>query len=201
MSIRADKPKEYFTTLIDTVEAEIDYSEIPPTAAADWENAEILLPVTVEEFQAIKQFIRSRGEQGGDAALGRVPGRAGIDQEGHIEKGSTLASKTELLCLLETWLSESDASTIGDVGNFGRAPWIFVMLSHGRKAILNADTKRAAVAEYVRHAHQRGSEAPWSVVPNTRNGRFNKLIFREDGEVTPGWYCYLDPPEAGICVL
>jgi len=45
------------------VEAEIDYSDIPPTTAADWKDAEILLPVTAEEFQAIKQFISRRRHQ------------------------------------------------------------------------------------------------------------------------------------------
>ena len=65
MSTRADKPKEYFARLLDTVEAEIDYSDIPPTTAADWKDAEILLPVTAEEFQMIKQFIRRRQQTAG----------------------------------------------------------------------------------------------------------------------------------------
>ena len=63
MSTRADKPKEYFARLLDTVEAEIDYSDIPPTTAADWKDAEILLPVTAEEFQEVKRFIRRRRHQ------------------------------------------------------------------------------------------------------------------------------------------
>ena len=63
MSTRPDKPKEYFAKLLDTPEAGIDYSEIPPTTPADWEDAEVLLPVTAEEFQAIKQFIHRRREQ------------------------------------------------------------------------------------------------------------------------------------------
>jgi hypothetical protein len=68
MNTRADKPKEYFINLLDVSDGDIDYSEIPPTVAADWEDAEVLLPVTAEEFEAIKQFIRHRRQQGADAA-------------------------------------------------------------------------------------------------------------------------------------
>ncbi|MFZ3234731.1 MAG: hypothetical protein WA417_15255 [Stellaceae bacterium] len=68
MSTRPDKPKKYFTQLLDTPAEEIDYSEIPPTAAADWEGAEILLPVTAEEFEAIKRFIHRRREQSASGA-------------------------------------------------------------------------------------------------------------------------------------
>ena len=68
MNIRLDKTREYFDKLLDIPERAIDYSEIPPTTAADWEDAEVLLPVTAEEFEAIKQFIRIRREQGADRA-------------------------------------------------------------------------------------------------------------------------------------
>jgi hypothetical protein len=68
MNTRSDKPKEYFTLLLETSEEEIDYSEIPSTTAADWQDAEVLLPVTAEEFLAIKLFIRRRREQGHEAA-------------------------------------------------------------------------------------------------------------------------------------
>jgi hypothetical protein len=68
MSTRPDKPEEYFAKFLDTPEEEIDYSEIPPTTTADWEAAEVLLPVTVEEFRAIKQFVHRLREQGGNVA-------------------------------------------------------------------------------------------------------------------------------------
>jgi hypothetical protein len=63
MATRTDKPKEYFAKLLDIPEDKIDYSDIPSTTAIDWENAEVLLPVTPEEFRAIKQFIRARRER------------------------------------------------------------------------------------------------------------------------------------------
>jgi hypothetical protein len=66
MSTRPDKPREYFATLLAMPEEQINYSDIPLTTAADWENAEVFLPVTVEEFRAIKQFIlRLREESAG----------------------------------------------------------------------------------------------------------------------------------------
>ncbi len=64
MSTRPDKPKEYFSKLLDVAEGEIDYSEIPRTSRVDWENAEVLLPVTAEEFRAIKEFLRDRRQNG-----------------------------------------------------------------------------------------------------------------------------------------
>jgi hypothetical protein len=59
MSTRADKPREYFSKLLDTPEEEIDYQEIPRTAAVDWQDAEVLFPVTENEFRAIEKFIWS----------------------------------------------------------------------------------------------------------------------------------------------
>jgi hypothetical protein len=60
MATRPDKPREYFSKLLDLPDEEIDYSEIPATAAADWQDAEVLLPVTPEEFRAIKEFVQNR---------------------------------------------------------------------------------------------------------------------------------------------
>ena len=67
MNTQQDKPREYFAAILDVPEEAIDYSEIPPTTAADWEDAEVLLPVTREEFNAIKQFIRARRQRGSEA--------------------------------------------------------------------------------------------------------------------------------------
>ena len=68
MSTRPDKPREYFAKLLGIPDEEIDYSEVPPTTRADWENAEVLLPVTAEEFKAIKEFIRDRRQRSAAAA-------------------------------------------------------------------------------------------------------------------------------------
>lgn len=70
MSSQADKPRDYFRKLLDQRDDEIDYSEIPATTRADWEQAEVLLPVTAEEFRAIKQFVFSRRRLEEDARPG-----------------------------------------------------------------------------------------------------------------------------------
>ena len=60
MNTRRDKPREYFTKLLNVPEEKIDYSEIPATTPADWEDAEVPLPVSAEEFKAIQEFIQHR---------------------------------------------------------------------------------------------------------------------------------------------
>jgi hypothetical protein len=67
MNTRPVKQKEYFAKLLDIPVEEIDYSDIPPTTAADWQNVEVLLPITVEEFKAIKKFVRRRHALSADA--------------------------------------------------------------------------------------------------------------------------------------
>jgi tRNA(fMet)-specific endonuclease VapC len=113
-----------------------------------------------------------------------------LSANSYLVKGTRVANKGELLRLLQDWLELSSVTTIGDIGTFGRDPCIFISLANDRTAVLNADTKRAAVEQYVKNAKVHGANAAWSVIPN-RQGRLNKLTFREDGIETPGWYCYL----------
>lgn len=68
MSTRKDKPKEYFTELLNIAENEIDYRDSPATSRADWEDAEVLLPVSPEEFRAIREFLRERRRRDIDIA-------------------------------------------------------------------------------------------------------------------------------------
>jgi hypothetical protein len=60
MSTAPVKPKAYFKTLLDMPEGGTHDVENPPTAAADWNEAEFLLPVTPDEFHAIETFIKRR---------------------------------------------------------------------------------------------------------------------------------------------
>jgi len=59
MNARDDKPKEYFSKLLDLPDTDIDYREVPATTKSDWQDAEILLPVTEQEFRAIENFVRT----------------------------------------------------------------------------------------------------------------------------------------------
>ena len=119
-----------------------------------------------------------------------------LNGHGYVAKGISVENKLEPLNVLRAWLDLSDVPTIGPVDNYGGKPWISIRLGRDRIAVLNADTKRAAVGEYVRDAEMRGADGPWSILPN-RNGRWNRLTFRADGEPTVGWYCYLRPTATG----
>ena len=55
-----DKLKAFLDDLYTMPESSVDYRNAPKTTAADWENAEVLLPVTREEFNAIQDFIATR---------------------------------------------------------------------------------------------------------------------------------------------
>lgn len=103
----------------------------------------------------------------------------------YIPAGATV-SADELAPLLSEWAARSTASTIGDVGAFGGRALVTVTTPSGPFA-LNADTKRAAVLEYLAAASRH--EVAFHVIANQR-GRINRVIFRADGQPTPGWYAY-----------
>jgi hypothetical protein len=117
-----------------------------------------------------------------------------LDSEGHIISGVEVSGKAELVQLLRSWLKLSDAATIGNTGSFGGRPCIFIKLQEGVTAVLNADTKRAAVEQFVKCAETHGPDAPWRVMRN-RLGVLNKLAFYP-GIAARGWYCYLRSPLA-----
>jgi hypothetical protein len=149
---------------------------------------------------AERQFGTVESRHGYTRAGKREPWMRGretvLDVHGFVAKGTTAENKRELLEVLRAWLNASEEPTIGPVANYGGKAWIVIRLNRGRMAVLNADTKRAAVGEYVRDAETRGADVAWSILPN-RNGRWNKLAFQADGEPTPGWYCYLRPSANG----
>jgi hypothetical protein len=120
-------------------------------------------------------------------------GVSSLDGSGHLMEGTIVQSKQAFAELLDGWLHTSKAQTIGDVGSFGGRPYVHIELGDVT-AVLNADTKQAAVREYLDEVGRRGdAEAPWQVVANQR-GRVNKIVFRDDGQPTPGWFCYLAEP-------
>jgi hypothetical protein len=106
-----------------------------------------------------------------------------------IARGTRVTSKTALAALLREWLRASREPTIGAARGFGRTPWIDIDLPRGH-AVLNADTRRAAVDEYLDDVARRGAEVSWRVVANSR-GRINKVMYTPAGHLLPGWYCYL----------
>ncbi len=115
-----------------------------------------------------------------------------LDAKGYVMKGTTVRGKRALAALLKRWLGVSTTTTIGDVGTFGGSPCVRIQLGDVQ-AVLNADTKRAAIEQYLDTAQREGSDHPWPVIAN-RRGRVNKVVFREDEQETPGWFCYLTEP-------
>jgi len=116
-----------------------------------------------------------------------------LDADGHVVERTALSGKAELFRLLKNWLETSRKATIGVVGKFGGRPCIFIGLDEDMTAVLNVDTKRSAVGQFVEDVKARGPDVPWSVIPN-RRGRLNKLTFLAGGAEVPGWYCYLRKP-------
>lgn len=103
----------------------------------------------------------------------------------YLAAGTTVPLE-ELVSLLSDWTARSRASTIGDVGSFGGRALVTVTTS-AASFVLNADTKRSAVLEFL-SAAQRG-EVVFRVIAN-RRGRINRVAFRADEQPTPGWYAY-----------
>ncbi len=123
-----------------------------------------------------KQNERAAGAEGPD-----------IQPDGALPRGLHLSGLAELRSRLSAWLQGTDDDTIGDVGSFGGTPWMHVDLG-GQHIVLNADTKRTAVAAFLQVA-----EPVLQVVAN-RRGVVNKVVFRPDGTPTPGWYAYTAQP-------
>lgn len=115
-----------------------------------------------------------------------------LDQAGYLAEIVEVHGKQEFTQLVDRWLDTSGADTIGDVGSFGGRPCVRILLPAGA-AVLNVDTKRTAVREYLDQAQRHGADMAWRVVANQR-GRVNKIVIRDDGGPTPGWFCYLTQP-------
>ncbi len=113
----------------------------------------------------------------------------------NIERKTAVESKAALAALLRRWHNQTNEPTIGDVGSYGGTPWIYVELPSAT-VVLNADTKRAAVAEYLQACDSHGDDLPWQVTAN-RSGKVNKVLYG-GRDKAPGWYAYtlgvLDAP-------
>ena len=106
---------------------------------------------------------------------------------------TSVKGPAELECLLIHWYARSDRPTIGDVGDFGGAPHITIEMRD--RFVLNRDTTRSAVAEFLSAARSIGGaeKLRWHVIRNAR-GRVNKVSYRQDGASPTGWFAYLRTP-------
>jgi hypothetical protein len=131
-----------------------------------------------------------------DPTEGLEIGASGADIEpdaaGYLPAVVKVTGKQELADVLRRWYERSVAGTIGDVGRFGGRPCIAIELGD-KRAVLNVDTKRTAVAAYLQHVELNGTDAPWQVVANAR-GTINKVLVTDDPADAAGWYVYLRKP-------
>lgn len=54
------KLKAFLDKLCAMPESAVDYANAPKTTAEDWKDAEVLLPVSRDEFKAIEEFLSVR---------------------------------------------------------------------------------------------------------------------------------------------
>jgi hypothetical protein len=116
---------------------------------------------------------------------------AAVPGDGYLPRGLRTTGKRELVSVLGTWLEQSAAPTIGDIGTFGRTAWLRIDVN-GIEVVLNADTKRTAVQAFIRAAAADPAR-PW-LVTTTRTGRAVKVLPGPRDEPAPGWYAYLTRP-------
>ncbi|MDQ2934138.1 MAG: hypothetical protein M3R49_04000 [Chloroflexota bacterium] len=110
-----------------------------------------------------------------------------------MPEGLIVAGKAELVHVLERWLDASDAQTIGDIDKRPRVTaWLFADVGDHRIRV-NADTRRDAVARFVRL--NTPDPRLWPVVANNR-GTVNKVLQSPDRERVKYWNAYLVRPVA-----
>jgi hypothetical protein len=100
-------------------------------------------------------------------------------------------SKAEFHSRLRRWYRETDESVIGDPDAHALTAWVWIRDGH-LLARLNADTTRAAVAEYLALVHALHGNVPWSVVSSAR-GQPTKIAFGPDRIVLPAFHLYAEP--------
>ena len=57
MTPSSDELNKFLDELCALPESAIDYTNAPKTTAEDWKDAEVLLPVSHDEFKAIEKFL------------------------------------------------------------------------------------------------------------------------------------------------
>src|SRR5437867_6109978 len=109
-------------------------------------------------------------------------------EDGFVPVGTEVDGPEALEAVLSHWAQSSDTPTVGKVGTYGGSPVIIVRVGTD-EFVLNRDTKRAAVVEFLAAAARVGGAGNlrWHVTAN-RDGKINRVSYRLDDEPTPGWY-------------
>jgi hypothetical protein len=86
------------------------------------------------------------------------------------------------------WNQDSDDATVCPNYAYGRRPWIHILDDH-RVFVLNADTKRKAVGEYLDLVDQHSDDLRWELRPSQR-GKMSAVAYGPDGLSVPSFYLY-----------
>lgn len=77
-------------------------------------------------------------------------------------------NKSDFHSLLSDWLHNSNDETVGPKATYGRRPWIYVRDGF-RVFMLNADTKREAVGQYLKLLRQHNDDLRWEITASQQN--------------------------------
>jgi hypothetical protein len=84
--------------------------------------------------------------------------------------------------------NSSDDATVCPNYAYGRRPWIYILDEH-RVFVLNADTKRKAVREYLELVAQHSDDLRWELRPSQR-GNMTAVAYGPHGLPVQSFYLY-----------
>ena len=90
--------------------------------------------------------------------------------------------------LRDFWLHNSDDATVCPNAAYGRRPWIYILNEH-RVFVLNADTKRKAVGEYLELVTQHSDDLRWELRPS-QQGKMTAVAYGPHGLPVQSFYLY-----------
>jgi hypothetical protein len=117
-----------------------------------------------------------------------------------IPRGTRLRSREEFTQRLKQWYEGSTEPTLGDVGAYGRQPWVWVSVC-GHELHLNADTTREGVKAYLDRVAEFGQGMDWHVRANNRGRSINQVCFDPDETPIPGFNLYVKQALTGTTSL
>jgi hypothetical protein len=86
------------------------------------------------------------------------------------------------------WRRNSDEAAVGPKAAYGGRPWVYV-LDDRRIFVLNADTKRKAVGEYLELVERHSDDLRWEITASQR-GRQTAVAYGPKGSPAKSFYLY-----------
>jgi hypothetical protein len=105
-----------------------------------------------------------------------------------VRRAQALNKSTFHEQLRDFWRHNSDDATVCPNYAYGRRPWVYILDEH-RVFVLNADTKRKAVGEYLDLVTQHNDDLSWELRPSQR-GKMTAVAYGPDGLFVQSFYLY-----------